>query len=77
MTKGQSDYAKRKALEIFDAWLDVTGCIDRFTGYYYELSGIIEDAVEIGSMTALDVPFEIKDGQLLKSTEDDQQQAPA
>lgn len=72
MTKGESDYAKRKALEIFDAWLDVTGCIDRFTGYYYELSGIIEDAVEIGSMTALGVPFEIKDGEL-KSTENDQQ----
>ncbi len=62
MQKGQSDYAKRKALECFDAWNDVTGCFEKFSGYYYEICGVIEDAVEIGSMVALNVDFTIKDG---------------
>ncbi len=65
MQKGQSDYAKRKALELFDHWVDVTGFVTRHTGYYYELESIIEDAVEIGSMVALDVSFNIKDGELI------------
>ena len=66
MTKGQSDYAKRKALELFDAWNDVAGVVHKFDGYYYELCSVIEDAVAIGSMVALGVPFEIKDGELVK-----------
>ena len=65
MQKGQSDYAKRKALEIFDAWNDVAGCFTKFTGYYYEICSIIEDAVEIGSMIALGIDFEIEDGNLI------------
>jgi len=66
MQTGQAEYAKRKALEIFDTWLDITGLVPRFTSYYYELCGIVEDAVEIGSMTALDVPYEVRDGELVK-----------
>jgi len=34
--------------------------------YYYELCVVIEDAVEVGSMVALNVPFEIKNGELIK-----------
>jgi len=64
--KGQLDYAKRRALELFDAWNDVTGFIPKFTSYYYELCAVIEDAVEVGSMVALNVPFEIKNGELIK-----------
>lgn len=66
MQKGQKEYAQRKALELFDSWNDVTGCFTKFTGYYYEICGIIRDSVEIGSMVALDVPFEIKDGELIQ-----------
>ena len=66
MQKGQLDYAKRRALELFDAWNDVTGFIPKFTSYYYELCAVIEDAVEVGSMVALNVPFEIKNGELIK-----------
>ena len=62
MKTGESDYGKRKALQVFDEWLDVTGLVDRHTSYYYELCAIIEAAIEIGSMVALGVEFEIKDG---------------
>lgn len=62
MNKGEVDYAKRKALEVFDQWNDVTGVIDKFSSYYYEICAVISDAVEIGSMVALEVPFEIVEG---------------
>jgi len=63
MTMKQSHklYARRKALQVLDEWLDVTGFVDRFSGYYDELCGIIETAVDIGQMVALDVPFHIND----------------
>ena len=54
-------YARRRALQVLDEWLDVTGVVDRFSGYYDELCGIIETAVDIGSMVALEVPFHIND----------------
>jgi len=57
MQKGQKEYAQRKALELFDAWNDVTGCFPKFTSYYYEICAVINDAVEIGSMVALGVPL--------------------
>lgn len=66
MQKGQNNYAKRKALELFDSWNDVTGVITKFGCHYYEICSVIEDAVEIGSMIALGIDIEIKDGELLK-----------
>ena len=54
-------YARRRALQVFDEWLDVTGLVERYSGYYDELCSIIETAVDIGSMVALDVPFHIND----------------
>jgi len=75
MQKGQKEYAQRKALELFDAWNDVTGCFPKFTGYYYEICSVINDAVEIGSMVALGVEFEIKDGNLTKREPDASPQA--
>jgi hypothetical protein len=72
MQKGQSEYAKRKALEVFDIWNDVTGCFPKFTSYYYEICGVIEDAAEIGSMVALGVEFEIHDGKPIEKKKDEQ-----
>jgi len=66
MQKGQHEYATRKAHELFDAWNDVTGVFPKFTSYYYEMLAVIEDAVRVGSMVALGVEFEIKDGNLTK-----------
>lgn len=68
MQKGQHEYATRKAYELFDAWNDVTGVFPKFTGYYYEILGVIEDAVRVGSMVALGVDFEIKEGELIPRT---------
>lgn len=70
MQKGQKEYAQRKALELFDAWNDVTGCFPKFTSYYYEICAVINDAVEVGSMVALGVEFEIKDGNLTQRASD-------
>lgn len=66
MTRGELAFAKRKALELFDAWNDVTGCFQLGTSYYSEICAVIEDAVEVGAMTALEVKFTIKDGELIK-----------
>ena len=54
ITKGQVDNAVRRALNLFDEWLDITGIIEigKHTGYYYELQGIIEDAVHCGIQEA-------------------------
>jgi hypothetical protein len=49
MTKGQLETAIRRAFNIFDAWIEVTGFVEKDTGYYYELQGIIEDAVHCGA----------------------------
>jgi hypothetical protein len=61
MTQGQKDYANRKALEVLDAWLEVTGAIHKHTGWYYELQSIIEDAVDIGAKTALGIEVKVSD----------------
>lgn len=53
MTKGELDNAKRRALNLLDRWLNVTGAVTPHTGVYYELQGIIEDAVEVGAQAAL------------------------
>ena len=55
MNRGQLADAKRRALNLFDLWNAVTGFVERNTGYYYELQGVIEDAVECGAQEALGV----------------------
>jgi len=52
MTKGEIDYAIRIALNNFDKWNDVTGVISKGSSYYFEMQGVIEDAVRIGSKVA-------------------------
>jgi hypothetical protein len=52
MTKGKLEYAKRRALNKFDEWNDVTGFVAKHTSYYYEIQGCIEDAVECGAQAA-------------------------
>ena len=47
-TVGRIEQAKRFALTNFDKWNDITGFVPEHTSYYYELSAIIEDAVELG-----------------------------
>ena len=53
MKRGEVDDAIRRALNIFDEWNEVTGFVQPGTGYYYELQGIIEDAVHVGIQSAL------------------------
>jgi len=55
MTKGEMESAKRRALNIFDKWVDCTGFFTKNTAYYYEMQGIIEDAVHCGAQQALGV----------------------
>lgn len=55
MKKGELDDAKRRALKIFDKWNDFVSCIPKGSGYYYELQGVIEDAVTCGAQAALKV----------------------
>lgn len=52
MTKGELAGATRRALNLFDQWNDVTGLVVKHTGYYYELQGVIEDAVKCGAQAA-------------------------
>jgi hypothetical protein len=54
-TKGRQSDARRRALNIFDAWVDVTGFVQRDTSYYYELQAVIEDAVECGAQATLGI----------------------
>jgi len=53
MTKGEMQRAKRRALNILDEWIKVTGVIGEHSSYHSELEGIIEDAVECGAQGAL------------------------
>lgn len=48
MTKGEIDDAVRRVLNLFDKWNEVTGFVEKGTGYYYELQSVIEDAVHCG-----------------------------
>ena len=57
MNKGELDNAKRRALNFLDEWLEVTGAVSKGSGWYWELQGIIEDAVECGVQGALGVFF--------------------
>lgn len=49
MTTGELEDAKRRALALFDDWVAVTGFVRSGTCYYYELQGIVEDAVHCGA----------------------------
>lgn len=70
MQKGQHEYAVRKAHELFDAWNDVAGVVHKFSGYYYEILSVIEDAVRVGSMVALGIKFAIEDGEIKQHVTD-------
>ena len=74
MTKGEIEYAIRKAHENFDRWNDVTGFIPKFSGYYYEALAVVEDAVKIGSRVAchLQIRFD-DDGNLIDDDEKETQ----
>lgn len=52
MTVGELERAKRRALELFDLWNEVTGAVSRGSSCYYELEGVIEDAVHCGAQEA-------------------------
>jgi hypothetical protein len=52
MKKGEMDNAVRRALNIFDKWVEITGFVEKHTGYYYEMQGLIEDAVHCGAQAA-------------------------
>ena len=52
MKVGELDSAKRRALNLFDAWNQVTGFVPPGSGYYSEMQSIIEDAVHCGAQAA-------------------------
>jgi hypothetical protein len=55
MKVGELNDAVRRALNLFDAWNDSTGVVTKGTSYYYELQGVIEDAVKCGAQAACGV----------------------
>lgn len=59
-TVGELESAKRRALNIFDAWNDITGFVPKHTSYYYELQSVIEDAVHCGAQAAAGVHVELE-----------------
>lgn len=66
MTRGEKEYAIRKAQESFDRWNDVTGLITKFCGYYYEALAEIETAAIIGARVASGLAIRFNaDGQLI------------
>jgi hypothetical protein len=52
MNNGELASAKRRALNLFDAWNQVTGFVPPGTSYYVEIQACIEDAVECGAQAA-------------------------
>ena len=61
MRQGELDYAKRKALELFDRWNDVTGAIEKHSSWYHEICSVIEDCADIGAKVARKVDFKLED----------------
>lgn len=53
--KGDLDNAKRRALNLLNQWLSVTGIVEPRSGYYFELQGVIKDAVECGAQASAGV----------------------
>lgn len=67
MENGKVRDAERKGLNEFDRWNDVTGVIPKHTSTYYELQGVIEDAVHIGIQMALNGEVERNEhGEIVK-----------
>lgn len=52
MKECELERAKREALKLFDDWNDVTGYFEPFSGYYGEMTSLIEDFVECGAAYA-------------------------
>lgn len=52
MNAGELMDAKRRALNIFDNWNQVTGVAPHGSSWYYEVQEIIGDAVECGAQAA-------------------------
>lgn len=52
MNRGELESAKRRAMNLFDAWNQVTGKFPPGTGYYGEIEAIIHDAVHCGAQAA-------------------------
>lgn len=48
MQKGEVETAERRALNWFDKWNNTTGFVVPHTSYYYEMQGIVKDAVHFG-----------------------------
>lgn len=53
MQVGEIESAERRALNLFDNWNSVTNFVPIHTSYYYELQGVIRDAVHCGIQQAL------------------------
>ena len=53
MKQGEIDFAVSRALNLFDKWNDVTEFVEKHTGYYYEIQGVITDAVHCGIQQAV------------------------
>ena len=62
MTIGEVESAERRALNLFDKWVGITGFVVKHTCYYYELQGLIKDAVHCGIQQALN-DFRALDGE--------------
>lgn len=58
MERGLVQEAERIAFNQLDKWNDITGFIDKHTGYYYEIQGLIQDAVHIGIQMSLNKEVE-------------------
>jgi hypothetical protein len=67
MTKGEIEFAERTALNLFDKWNDVTGFVDKFTSYYYEMQGCLIDAVHCGIQMAINENIKIEDDNVVKN----------
>lgn len=59
MKTGELNNAIRRALNLLDKWNNCTDVVTPHTSYYYELQGLIEDAVHCGAQAALGVYEEL------------------
>lgn len=53
MQKGEVESVERRALNLFDKWNDITGFVSKNSSYYYELQGVITNAVHCGIQQVL------------------------
>lgn len=69
MKTGVVKEAERIALNQLDKWNDITGFVAKHTGYYYEIQGLMEDAVHIGIQMALNGKVEFDEEDNIKHGE--------